>query len=124
LHVIDVAEEVRPMWEEHKRSRFQQLRERKRDGVLAETEQAELAILEQELEAAEDRYLIPATEGLRKERVALAAQNRTLENLTERKKILVRRLSDFLAEAQAERNAIECELAEVVAGSRKPEADK
>jgi hypothetical protein len=112
------------MWEEHKRLRFQQLRQGKRDGVLAETEQAELALLEQELEEEADPYLIPATEVLRKERVALEAQNRTLESLTVRKEALVRRLREFLAESQAERNAIECQLAEVGAGSRKPAADE
>ena len=111
------------MWEEQKHSRFQQLRQGKRDGVLAETEQAELALLEQELEE-EDPNLILATEGLRKERVALEAQNRTLESLTLRKEALVRRLREFLAESQAERNAIECQVAEVVAGSRKPAADE
>src|SRR5438874_1066952 len=41
------------MWEEQKRSRFQQLRQRQREGGLTEAEQAELALLVQELETAE-----------------------------------------------------------------------
>jgi hypothetical protein len=36
----------------------------------------------------------------------------------------VRRLREFLAEALAERHAIERQLAEVVAGTRNPDADK
>ena len=112
------------MWDEKERSRFQQLRERQRESILSGPEQAELAVFEQDLDAAEAVSLTPATEGLRQERVSLEAQNRTLEGLTLRKEALVRRLRDFLAEALAERYAIERQLAEVVAGSRKLEADK
>jgi hypothetical protein len=121
--VIEVAEEIHPVWDEQKRSRFQQLRERQREGVLSEAERAELGVFEQELEEAEAWSLAPATEGLRREWVEVEAQNRTLEGLALRKEALVRRLREFLAEALAERRAIECQLAEVVAGSRKSEAD-
>ncbi|HEV3261310.1 MAG TPA: hypothetical protein VG013_30945 [Gemmataceae bacterium] len=106
------------------RSRFQQLRQRQRENVLTEAEQAELALLVQELETAEATYLTPATERLRQERETLEAQNRTLEVLALRKEALVLRLRDFLAEAQTERRAIECELAAVLAGSRGSEADE
>ena len=61
------------MWDEQKRSRFQQLRQRQTEGVLEETDQAELGALERELKAAETSYLTPATERLRQERLALEA---------------------------------------------------
>ena len=41
------------MWEEQKRTRFHQLRQRQEKSALAEAEQAELAFLTHELEAAE-----------------------------------------------------------------------
>jgi hypothetical protein len=80
------------VWEEQKRSRFQQLRQRQREGGLTEAEQAELTLLVQELEAAEAAYLAPATARIRREREALEAQNRALECLTLGKEALVRRL--------------------------------
>jgi hypothetical protein len=106
------------MWDEQKRSRFHQLRQRQRDGGLPTVEQAELALLVKELEAAEAGYLTPATERLRQERETLEAQNRALEVLGRRKEVLALRLRDFLAEAQAERQAIESEFAAVLAGNR------
>ncbi len=106
------------MWDEPKRSRFHQLRERRRDGGLSEVEQAEFALLTHKLEAAEASYLTPATEKLRQERETLEAQNRALEVLARRKELLAWRLRDFLAEAQAERQAIESECAAVLAGNR------
>ena len=112
------------MWEEQKRFRFQQLHQRQRESVLTEAEQAELALLVQELEAAEATYLTPATERLRQQRGTLETQNRALEVLALRKEALVLRLRDFLAEARAERRVIECELAAVLAGSRCPETDE
>jgi len=87
-----------------------------------EAEQAELAQLVQELEAAEANYLRPATERLRQQRETLQTQNRALETLALRKEALVLRLRDFLAEAQAERRAIESELAAVLAGTLGSEA--
>ena len=112
------------MWEEQKSSRFQELRERQQKSTLTEAEQAELAILVQELEAAEAGYLTPATQRLRQERENLETQNRTLEVLAHRKEALLLRLRDFLAEAQAERRAIECELATVLAPGRGSETDE
>ena len=88
------------MWEEQKRTRFHQLRQRQEKRALAEAEQAELAFLTQELEAAEAAFLTPATERLRQERKILETQNRNLEVLALRKEALVRRLSALLAEAQ------------------------
>jgi hypothetical protein len=112
------------MWEEQTRARFQQLRQREREGLLSDAEQAELARLVQELEAAEASALTPAAERLRQEREALQAQNRLLEVLARRKEALVLRLREFLAEAQAERRAIECELAAVLAGSQGSPTDE
>ncbi len=106
------------MWDEQKRSRFEQLRQHRETSVRPEAEQAELALLTQELEAAEAGYLTPATERLRQEREALESQNRALETLARRKQALVQRLHDFLAETQAERRAIDGELAAVLAASR------
>ncbi len=112
------------MWEEQKSARFEQLRQRQREGVITEAEQAELALLVQEIEAAEVAYLTPAAERLRQEREAVETQNRALEALALRKEALVRRLRDFLAEAQAERRAIASELAAVLAGSRGGDTDQ
>ena len=103
------------MWDPSRSSRFQQLRQRQGEHVLTEAEQAELAQLVQELEAAEANYLRPATEQLRQQRETLQTQNRTLEMLALPKETLVLRLRGFLAEAQAERRAIESELAAVLA---------
>jgi hypothetical protein len=112
------------MWEEQKRTRFHQLCQRQGNNALTETEQAELASLAQELEAAEAAVLTPATERLRQDREILEVQNQNLEVLALRKEAFVRRLSAFLAEAQAERRAIDGELALVLAGSRGSETDE
>jgi hypothetical protein len=112
------------MWDGERSSRFQQLRDRQREGGLTEAEKAELARLVQELETAESDYLTPAAERLRQERRSLESQNQTLEALVLRKESLVRRLRDFLAEAQAERRAIESELAAVLAGTQGSHADE
>jgi len=86
------------MWEDQKRSRFQQLRECRRAGGLTEAEEVELARLTEELEAAEANYLTPVTEQLRRERETVETQNRTLEVLALRKDASVLRLRQFLAE--------------------------
>ena len=104
------------MWDEQKHSRFQQLRQAQGEGVLSEVEQAELVQLLLEVEAAEAGYLVPATAGLRQEREILETQNRALEGFALRKQALVSRLRDFLVDAQAERRAIEGELAAVGLG--------
>lgn len=110
------------MWDEQKRSRFEQLRQC--ESVLTEGEQSELSHLIQEIEAAEAAYLAPAAIRLRQQRDTVESQNRTLEVLARRKEDLVSRLRDFLAEAHAERRAIESELAAVMAGSRASQTDE
>jgi len=111
------------MWDDQKRERFQHLRERESAGVLGDAERTELTLLIDELEAAEARYLRPATQRLRDEREIVETQNRALEVLVRRKERLAQRLEDFLAEAQAERRAIEGELAAVLVGSRGQKLD-
>lgn len=111
------------MWDDQKRQRFQHLRERESAGVLGEGERAELTRLIGELQAAEARYLKPATKRLRDEREIVETQNRALEALVRRKERLAQRLEDFLAEAQAERRAIEGELAAMLVASRDAKTD-
>lgn len=112
------------MWDEQKRRRFQELRQRQQEGGLTEAEQAELTLLVKELEASEAAYLAPATQRVRQEREALEEQNRNLEALIRRKEDLVRRLRDFLAETQVERQAIARELTDVLAGGRGSDTDE
>lgn len=113
------------MGQEQMGSRLDQLRRRQGEGALTEAERSELALLTEELETAEASYLTPATERIRREREAVEAQNRALDALALRKEALVRRLHDFLAEAQAERRAIDGELAAALeAGERRLEADE
>ena len=104
--------------EEQQRSHFEQLRQRQQENRLTEAEQAELASMVKELEAAEAAYLTPATKRLRTERETVEAQNRTLEALAFRRAALAQRLRQFLAEAQAERRAIDGELAAVLGTNR------
>jgi hypothetical protein len=106
------------MWDQEKRSRFQELRQRQEDDALTEADRSELAKMIQELEDAEASYLAPAAERLRRERENVTAQNRRLEVLATRKEALTARLRSFLAEAQAERRAIGRELAEVMGAGR------
>jgi hypothetical protein len=101
-----IVVEESPMGQEEKHSRFQELRQRQREQTLTETEQAELQLFTQALEAAEAVYLTPATERLRQERKTVEAQNRTLEALAGRQEALVVRLHPFAAEARAEHREI------------------
>jgi len=108
--VVDLSEFA--MWEIHKRQRFQELR-----GLpepRSATDQAELDVLRQELEAAEAAYLSDATKRMRVEREQIDSRNRRLQSLVTRRRALAERLGKTLAEAQAERQAIESELATVL----------
>lgn len=108
------------MWDEQKRTRFSELRSRTSEHLNA-PERAELAALTRELEAEEARYLEGASQALRQERETIEARNRILSDLAGRKQSLLQRLRAFLAEAEAERRAIDCELAAVLAkSSRSP----
>jgi hypothetical protein len=107
--------EVISMWNEQKRARFEQLRQGSKEGRLTALEQAELAQLVKELETAEATYLTPATERLRQEREKIESRNRVLADLAQRKGALVTRLREVLNTSRAERQAIDGELAAVLA---------
>ena len=102
------------MWDLQKRRRFQELRGRTES--LAFAEQAELADLLQEIEDQEAGYLSDATRRNRQNRVQTEEQNRSLEALVARRKALIAHLEGVLSLAHAERNAIDSELALVLAG--------
>lgn len=112
------------MWDTQKHSRFQYLSQGQQNKLLTEAEQAELALLVQELEADEAGYLASATNRLRQQREALESQNGTLEVLARRKEALAQRLRDFLAQTQTERRVIESELAAVLASTPGPHTDE
>lgn len=103
------------MWNDQKRERFQMLRER--TDSLSAAEQAELNALTQELESAESTYMNGATNRMRQEREVVEIQNRSLEALAARQNALIARLEGAFFDARAERNAINSELALVLAAS-------
>lgn len=104
------------MWNDQKRMRFEELREPGRQ--LDATEKAELAGLVKDLEDAEAVYLKPCNERMRQENEGSEMNNDQLDKLVQRKEALAQRLTKVLAESQAERRAIESELATVLAGTR------
>jgi len=109
------------MWNEQKRDRFNELR--KPDRQLNSEEQAEVAALAKELEDTEAAYLKPANERLRSKRELLEKQNVQLDRIIERKQALAQRLQRIVAETNAERQAIEHDLATVLADGNKNESD-
>lgn len=105
----------RNMFDPEKRSRFRTLQERQDAGLITADEQAELAKLVGEIESTEAAYLTPATERIRQEREQVECQNRKLEDLVRRRQTFLERLRGFLADARREREAIDSELAAVLA---------
>ncbi|MBV9868759.1 MAG: hypothetical protein JO316_25660 [Abitibacteriaceae bacterium] len=105
------------MWDEPKKIRFEVLRQRELAHVLTEAEQVELTGLIQEIEAAEDTYMTPATAKLRHERETLEAQNLALQTLLQRKQELRARLHATLTEATQERRNIDAALAHILGKS-------
>ncbi|MCI0683381.1 MAG: hypothetical protein L0Y71_14855 [Gemmataceae bacterium] len=101
------------MWNDQKRQRFEEMRQPSRQ--LDAVEQAELASLLQELETAESAYLQPATERLRLRNELTETQNRELERLIQRKEALALRVNQVLTEARIERQAIDNDVATVLA---------
>ena len=89
------------MWDEQKSLRFQELRARDSAG-LSGSESNELAALIRDLEAAEAKYLAPATQKIHREREKIESQASNLKDLVQRKEARVRRLRDFLVEAENE----------------------
>ena len=110
------------MWNATERARFESLRQREDEGTLPEAEQTELARMIEEIEGAEAAYLKPATEHLRAQRAALAADSAAVQDLLRREEALAQRLTQTLAEAKAERRAIEEELGRIVSQSGAPPA--
>jgi hypothetical protein len=108
------------MWDTAKRARFEALRQHEEAGALTEPEQAELARMIDEIVSAEATFLSPATDRLRAERVRVQARNAALQRLVRRKEALARRLEQTLAEAKAERHAIEEAQSRLLSGSATP----
>jgi hypothetical protein len=107
------------MWDDKKRQRFEELRTPGRD--LSNVEESELAAMVSELENMEAAYLKAANERLRRENELAERRHAQLQNLVERKEALAQRLAGVVVEAQAERRAIECELATVLSEDRDSE---
>jgi hypothetical protein len=89
------------MWDEKKQACFKALRAVERQGRLTASEQAALGLLTQELDALEAAYLHPATERVRQEREALAAQNTQLEELLRERQAYLAELRRVVAELEA-----------------------
>lgn len=94
--------------------RFRMLRDREQRNTLTEAERRELTLLVKERDEAEIASLSPAIERMQNERLRINAQNRALKALARRRERLVKRLERFLADTQAERQAIETELTHVL----------
>jgi ATPase subunit of ABC transporter with duplicated ATPase domains len=102
------------MWDEGKRARFQALRQGEDEGTLTQPEQAELAVLIQEVESDEMATLQASARREEAECLRLEAQNAALEALIRREERVLSRLKRVLAEANAERHAIEEEKARIL----------
>ena len=76
-----------------------------------------------ELEGAEATYLMPFNERLRRENERTEKENDQLTMLVQRKESLAQRIRKVLGEARTERQAIESELATVLAGTKSLERE-
>src|SRR4051794_27248452 len=101
------------MWDALKRQRFQELRALPEPRSTAE--QSELDSLVKELESAGSANLTDVTRKIGVEREQVEARNRRLESLVARRRGLAARLDNALADARAERQAIEAKLAPFLA---------
>src|SRR5947207_2187923 len=104
------------MWDEQQQARFDALRARKEAGTLTRREQKELAGMIEEIDRAEAASLQPSVEREEAECLRLEAQNAALATLLERRQALTGKLEQVLAEAKAEEEAIEEELARILSG--------
>ena len=102
------------MWNEAQYQRFQQLRDREWCGELTAEEKHELAAMMQELCDMEATYLQPATDRLQHETAQLQAEleqvlerNQQFNVLIHRKETLLARVQVFVAEAEAEHEALQ-----------------
>lgn len=103
------------MLDAEKKSRFRTLQRRQDAGLITADEQVELANLAGEIESGEAKYLVPAAEQIRQNRERVECQNRKLEELVRRREAFIERLRCFLSDAHREREAIDSELAAVLA---------
>lgn len=83
------------MWDEARRQRFGELRNRETHS-LTRQEQQELQEMLQELEAQEAVYLRPATQRIAEENRRIQEQNIALKGVLEREERLKRHLTDAL----------------------------
>ena len=104
------------MWDAGKRTRFGYLREKEENGSLDAAEQTELASMVQELESAESTQLGPAIERLEADCTLVETQNTALQDLIQRKRSLIRKLEQTVAEASVEEDAIQKELGRILTG--------
>lgn len=109
------SRELQQMFDAEKRSRYRTLRQRQDAGLATDDEKAELVKLVSDIESAEAAHLAPATERIRQDRERVERQNHKLEELVRRREAFVERLGGFLADARREREAIDSELAAVLA---------
>ena len=105
------------MWNDEQKQRFQALRTRDRQKELTDAEQAELARMIQELEDEEAAYLRPANQRLEQRNTQMAAQNAALKILVEKEEQLNRYLQEVLQKVSSERQALDAELASILAAS-------
>jgi hypothetical protein len=104
------------MWDQAKRARFQELRQREAEGRLSEEERATLAAMLRELDEQEEALLGPAIERMRAERERLETQNENLRSLLQRQERLADRLRAVISDAEQERKAIHSEVERILAG--------
>ncbi len=105
------------MWDEQKQARFDALRAQQETGTLTRRDQKELAGLIAELDGTEAACLQPSAEREEADLMRLEAQNAALADLLERRALLAHKLQQVLAEAKAEEDAIEEELARILSSS-------
>src|SRR3712207_1895171 len=103
-------------WDEQRLERTRTLRSRE-PSALTEAERRELDRLFEEMGAAGNASLAPATQRLRSEREAVEAQNEALKALVLRRENLAMRLEQVLTETRAERQAIEQEMNRILSAS-------
>jgi len=102
------------MWDEIKRQRYNQLRDREWEGTLTAAEKTELAARMQELCDMEATYLQPATERLQQETAHwrtelehMVERNSQLVALVRRKEALLARINAFVAEVTTEQETLQ-----------------
>jgi hypothetical protein len=102
------------MWDETKRQRYNQLRDREWEGTLTAEEKTELATMMQEICNMEATYLQPATERVQQDTAHRRTElehvvecNGQLEGLIHRKEALLARVNAFIAEVTTEQEVLQ-----------------